>query len=98
MVGRKSQFTTEIRLYKYVTNRCLLGIGCKTIFNEICSIYEHNEVSFSSIIRCFYKFKGGLISNEDASHARGVNMSAKICAKVKTVVNTDIRYTARQMA
>ena len=30
----------------YIKNRYILGIQAKDIFNEICGVYENNELSF----------------------------------------------------
>lgn len=48
----------------------------------------------------FNKFKCGLISTEDALHARRTKTatSVKMVAQVKEIVNTDARYTTRQIA
>ena len=83
MVGRRSEYAVEIR--SYIKNRCILGIGCKDIFDEICSVYGHNEMSFSTVIRWFKKFKCGLVSTEDAPHGRRPKTatSAKMVARVK---------------
>ena len=77
MVGRRSEYVIEIR--SYIKNR-LLGIECKGIFDKICSFYGQNEMPFSSFIRWFDTFKCGIISTEDAPHARWPKtaMSAKM--------------------
>ena len=98
MVGRRSEYSVEIRAY--IKNCCILGIGCKTIFGEICSIYGHNEMSFPTAFRWFKKFQAGSVSTEDASHCRRPKTatSAKMVAKVKQIVTSDARYTTRQIA
>ena len=58
------------KLWSYVENRCILGIQAKDIFNEIRRVYGNNELSFSSVKRWCKKFKIGLVSVEDAPHAR----------------------------
>ena len=68
MVGKRSPFTDQIR--SYVENRCILGIQAKDIFNEIRRVYGNNELSFSSVKRWCRKFKSGVVSVENAPHAR----------------------------
>ena len=98
MVGRRSEYAVEIR--SYIKNRCILGIRCKDIFDEICSVYGHNEMSFSTVFRWCKKFSCGLGSSEDAPHDRRPKRatSAKMVARVKEIVATDARYTTRQIA
>jgi hypothetical protein len=58
----------EFEIRFYMKNPCILGIGCKDIFEEICSLNGQNEISFSLIIRRVNKIKCGFISTEEASH------------------------------
>ena len=95
MVGR-SAYTVEIQ--SYIKNSCILGKGCKDIFDEICFAYGHNEMSFLIVIPCFKKFKCGLVSTKDAPHCLSPKtaISAKMVARVKEIVATDAIYTTRQ--
>jgi hypothetical protein len=45
-----SNYIYAIRIQSCIKKRCLLGIGCKDIFDEICYVYGQNEISFSSVI------------------------------------------------
>ena len=70
------------------------------MFNEICRVYENNELSFSSVTQWCKKFKSGVDSVEDALYAcrPKTATSQKIVEKVTSLVATDTRFTTRHIA
>ena len=55
MVGRRSAYAVEIQFF--IKNCYILGTRCEDIFDVICYVYGHNEMSFSTVTRWFKEFK-----------------------------------------
>lgn len=98
MVGKKSAFAAEIRAY--IKNRCIMGVGPKEIFNEICSIYGSSELSYASVTRWCKKFASGITSLQNAPrrHRGTTATTAQNINKIRKLVSEDARFTVREIA
>lgn len=98
MVGKRSVKAAEIR--GYIKTRVLLGYSVKEIFNDLCAVHGHNEVSYTTVSRWVKKFKSGYDSINDApkcGRLRSVT-SKNMVEKVHEIVKSDARLTIEQIS
>ena len=93
MVGKRSLKSEEIRVY--IKNRSKLGITSKEIFEELCTVYGQNEVSYSTVTRWVKKFKTGIETVKDGARPGRSRDAAtdNTIKKVLEVVNSDAHIT-----
>jgi len=98
MVGKRSVHWLQIRSYIFARHN--IGQSAKTIFSEICNVYGHNEVSYSTVTRLISKFKAGKEQFEDLKRT-GRPKTATTESKIqiiKELIEKDARLTVRELA
>lgn len=84
-----------VEVWSYIKNHGILCVQYKDIFDEICSFYGYNEMSLLTV----KKFKCRLVFNRRCTiWLQTENYNVKVIARVKEIVASDTRYTARQIA
>ncbi|XP_053376606.1 protein GVQW3-like [Mercenaria mercenaria] len=98
MVGQRSEKWLQIRSYIQARNK--IGISAKVIFNEICNIYGHYEVSYSTVTRWISRFKSGREQVEDFRRSgRPKTATIKKNAQlIKDLLHQDARLTVHHLA
>lgn len=98
MPGKRVENRLEIRAY--IKGRSLLGLQAKDIHREVCDIYGEGQMSRSTVFRWVAKFKSGEQQLEDAARSGRpkTSVTKKNIGKIRNLINTDARYTVRQLA
>ena len=67
MVGKRSGNSGKI--WAYILAWCKLELNAREVYKEICEVYAHNEVSYTTVARWIRKFKCGQESINDSQRS-----------------------------
>ncbi|XP_045178077.2 protein GVQW3-like [Mercenaria mercenaria] len=98
MAGFRSSKWLEIRTC--IKARSHLGLSARDLFAEICDIYGHHEVSYSTVTRWISHFKSGREQLQDlprSGRPKSVTTD-KYVKKIKQLLEKDARLTLRELA
>ena len=90
----------KIEIRSYIKCRIRLNIDSKKIFNELCALYEPQNISMSTVFRWVKAFKAWKFSVEDDTRPGRPKTSvtkANITA-VKIVVEQDVQLSVKDIA